>query len=222
MSRRKRIRLHLGCGSVRLPGWINVDRTPSPAIDLLLDLGSGLPIRRADLIFAEHFLEHLDPEAGLRLLRECRQVLGEDGILRLSTPNLDYVWATSYPSRWRALKTRRAAALVVPHEWRHDERAILDAFSLNRAFYGWGHRFLYNRATLDAALREAGFGAVRFFAYGESDHEALRGLERHERYTDLSDLPHILIAEASGRARPERANWPEEQYAELLRDLGVR
>jgi len=31
----------------------------------------------------------------LELMRECRRVL-RDGILRLSTPNLDWVWVTRY------------------------------------------------------------------------------------------------------------------------------
>lgn len=222
MNRQGRVRLHLGCGTVRLPGWINVDRSWQARADLLADLHRGLPLRRADLIFAEHFLEHLDPAAALSLLEACRRVLSDDGVLRLSTPDLDYVWASSYPSRWRALTTRRSAALIVPDEWPHDLEAVRDAFALNKAFHGWGHRFLYNRATLEAALRRAGFAAVDFLAYGESEHEELRGLERHERYPDLAGISHVLVAEATGRAAPEDAPWPAESFAELLRDLAIR
>jgi hypothetical protein len=71
---------------------------------------------------------------------------------------------------------------------------------MNRAFHGWGHQFLYNRATLAAALRSAGFAKTMFRTYGESDRPELRGLERHETWEDTPDLPHVLIVEAEGQA----------------------
>jgi len=40
---------------------------------------------------------------------------------------------------------------------------------------------------------------VRFYAYGESDTDSLRGLERHERDPDGPSSPHVLIAETRGR-----------------------
>ena len=71
--------------------------------------------------------------------------------------------------------------------------------ALNRAFRGWGHQFLYNRPMLQAALRNAGFGALSFCRYGESATPELSGLERHETWHDTPELPHVLIVEASGR-----------------------
>ena len=173
-------RLHVGCGTTRLNGWINVDRFTSPAVDYIIDIRYGLPFRELELIYAEHFLEHLSVEEAVRFLRECRRVLAPEGILRLTTPNLDWVWATHYG-------TGRSAGA-----------AVRDCFQLNKAFYAWGHRFLYNWDTLVALLGHAGFAAVDPAAYGESRHPALRGLERHERSADEPALPHILIAEASG------------------------
>jgi hypothetical protein len=74
---------------------------------------------------------------------------------------------------------------------------------LNRAFHGWGHQFLYNRPMLESAIRSAGFARASFFRYGQSDTEELKGLERHETWQDTPDLPHVLIVEATGEARPE-------------------
>jgi hypothetical protein len=70
---------------------------------------------------------------------------------------------------------------------------------MNRAFHGWGHRFLYNRQALGAALVAAGFMAVSMHRYGESDVPELAGLERHEKSGDTAELPHVLIAQAKGR-----------------------
>ncbi|MEO1367171.1 MAG: hypothetical protein AAFX50_08330, partial [Acidobacteriota bacterium] len=126
----------------------------------------------------EHFLEHLPVAAALDFLVECRRVLAPGGWLRLSTPNLDWVWRHVY--RPEASEAERA----------------LGGLHANRAFYGWQHRFLWNRPLLERALGGAGFGDVRFCRWGESSIEAFRGVEQHETYPDTDDVPHVLIAEA--------------------------
>ena len=208
-------RLHLGCGTVILPGWINIDAQAFPYVDRVLDVRRGLPFEDVEVIFSEHFLEHFDLDDGLALLRECRRVLREDGVLRLTTPNLDWVWATSYATRWRAESPTRAT--IDASEWPHDASAARDCLALNRAFRAWGHRFLYNRAMLEEALRSAGFARIEWCAYGESAHEALRNLERHEQSPDTPALPHLLIVEASGCA--DQAS--QIDVADYLRDLRV-
>jgi predicted SAM-dependent methyltransferase len=178
-------RLHIGCGQQSIPGWINIDNQGLPGVDQVLDVRRGLPFRGVTAIYAEHFLEHLSLDEGLAFLRECRRVLGADGTLRLSTPNLDWVIVTHY------------------HGWSiPDEEARLDCVRINRAFHGWGHQFLYNRSMLSSALLAAGFERVVPCRYGESPTPELSGLERHETWQDTPDLPHVLIAEASGQGAP--------------------
>lgn len=177
-------KLHVGCGPQILPGWINVDNQRYPGVDRVLDVTRGLPFTNLRYIFAEHFIEHLAYDDGLAFMGECRRALAGDGVLRLSTPNLDWVWVTHYHFR----------------EWSAPHEAVRDCFALNKAFRGWGHQFLYNFTTLSETLRAAGFADVVSVGYGESGHADLRGLERHEKYPDAPDLPHIVIVEASGRA----------------------
>ena len=55
-------RLHVGCGSLILPGWINVDLESQPGVDHVLDVRRGLPFGNLRYVFAEHFLEHLTDE----------------------------------------------------------------------------------------------------------------------------------------------------------------
>ena len=130
-------------------------------------------------------------------------MLTPDGVLRLSTPSLDWVLTTHY--RWRDVT--------------EDDRR-LDCVRLNRAFHGWGHQFLYNAPMLSSALRAAGFALVRFRRYGESDLPELSGLERHETWQDTPELPHVLIAEASGVG--EREPIPEELIQQLRDGLEAR
>ncbi|MEO8431428.1 MAG: methyltransferase domain-containing protein [Acidobacteriota bacterium] len=198
------VRLHVGCGQEAISGWVNIDNKALPGVDRVLDVTSGLPFEDVRSIYAEHFLEHLSFDDGLIFLRECRRVLRDDGVLRLSTPNLDWVYLTHY-------RVGR---------WTDDEQPLLDCFQMNRAFHGWGHRFLYNAPMLDAALRAAGFATVRLHRYGESGMAELRGLERHQTWEDTPELPHVIVAEAEGRAgaRP----IPEKWLAEFREAVSIR
>jgi len=179
------VRLHIGCGQQSLPGWINIDNQGLPGVDQVLDVRRGLPFSGVATIYAEHFLEHLALDDGLAFLAECRRVLLPDGVLRLSTPNLDWVMLTHY---------RGPGAL--PDDARED------CFRINRAFHGWGHQFLYNATTLESVLAAAGFARADRCSYGRSERPELAGLERHETWEDTPDLPHVLVVEAWGAAAP--------------------
>lgn len=93
--------LHIGCGNVRLEGWWNIDVSPSAAVDQVLDVRQGLPFRELRFIFSEHFLEHLEITDALQFLGRCRGALAPDGVLRITTPNLDWTMLTHYRfGRW--------------------------------------------------------------------------------------------------------------------------
>jgi predicted SAM-dependent methyltransferase len=196
-------RLHVGSGPVELSGWTNVDIVPYPGVHVVCDVRAGLPFKSVELMFAEHFIEHLRLADGLRFLRECRRTLAPDGTLRLSTPNLDWVWLTHYKP---------------PSELTADEE-LFGCLEINRAFHGWGHQFLYNRHTLTRALLCAGFGNVVERAYGESAIPELRGLERHERHADRPSAPSVLVFEASGRGGGDAVF--ERSLEPYIRDAAV-
>lgn len=177
-------KLHIGCGDEAIEGWVNIDSAPYPAVDVVQDVTKVIPFAACSFLFAEHFIEHLSLADARRFLALCRHALAPEGVLRLTTPNLDWVHATQYR----------------PAAWAGAGDAVADCLRLNRSFYGWGHRFLYNRDTLTGLLREAGFAAVEPCLRGESRHAELRRLERHEIYEDSPELPHILILEARGRS----------------------
>ncbi|MGH9456069.1 MAG: class I SAM-dependent methyltransferase, partial [Thermoanaerobaculia bacterium] len=183
------VKLHIGSGTVALDGWVNVDLEEHPGVDRVLDVRRGLPFDGVSRIFAEHFIEHLTLAEGLQFLGECRRVLAEGGVLRLSTPNLDWVWLSHY---------RRPGTLA-------SDEAILGCLELNRAFHGWGHRFLYNGPMLESALGASGFARVEPRGYGESPVADLRGLERHEISPPFEGVESLLIVEASGVATADPA-----------------
>jgi predicted SAM-dependent methyltransferase len=180
------VRLHIGSGPISLPGWTNIDIAPWPGVDLVFDIKTPWPFADVDFIFAEHFIEHLTLLEGHNFLLACRAALRPAGVLRLSTPNLDWVWLTHYK---------------LPSELSAAEQ-MLRCLEMNRAFHGWGHQFLYNQRMLELSLRAAGFAHVEPQEYGQSSHEELRGLERHERHVDHSGAPSLVIVDASGIGEP--------------------
>lgn len=197
------IRLHIGSGSHHLDGWINIDNLNYPGVDRVLDVRRGLPFKNVQCIYAEHFLEHLTLPEGLAFLAACRGALRADGVLRLSTPNLDWVWATHY---------------VVDGNRDRQER-LADCFRANRAFRGWGHQFLYNEAMVAGSLRASGFADIETCRYGSSRHPFLVGVEGHETYEDTATMPHVIVVEASGTCPP--SPLPQELIGEYLRDVAV-
>lgn len=186
-------RLHVGAGNRRLPGWINVDLLPLPGVDVVADVTEGLRFSGVEAIFAEHFIEHLRLDKAIDFLVEAHRVLGDGAWMRLSTPNLDWVWLTQYNLRAKP------------------EAKIDFALRLNRAFHAWGHQFLWNRDLLARALAAAGFAELTWCGYGDSPRPLFRGLERHETYDDSPETPHVLIVEAR-KAAPQ-----PEALAELRR-----
>ncbi|MDR1276775.1 MAG: glycosyltransferase [Candidatus Accumulibacter sp.] len=167
------LRLHLGCGSRILPGFVNIDAIPG--VDLQIDVRKGLPFPDAscDTVFSEHFIEHLDRREGLRLLREVRRVLKTGGILRLATPGLEGTVAAYQSNRLH----EGFAAFGLPWVKTRCE-------ALNVAMREWGHKFVYDEEELRRVAEIAGFTFTERCRIGESTHEALRNLE----YRAESDL----------------------------------
>ncbi len=180
------LKLHIGCGTETLDGWVNLDIQKLPEVDVAIDIRAGLPFNNAQFVFAEHFLEHLDIDAALDFLLDVHRSLGEGGWLRLSTPNLDWVWGTVYGGE-RADHNQHLAAVI----------------NTNRAFYGWRHRFIWDRVFLEHALAACGYNEIRPCRYQESSISELSGLERHAKSPDTDEIPHVLVFEArKGPAQP--------------------
>jgi len=173
-------RLHLGAGPNRLDGWLNTDFYPRGADAVFLDVSKPFPLPDGciDYVYSEHMIEHLDLAEARHMLRECRRVLRPDGKIRIATPGLEAMVALYGPDRsedqehylaWIAERCYPGAGLDGP------------CLAFNSLFLSWGHRFVFDRATLRHLLETEGFSDVRDYPVGQSDAPILRGLERHGR-----------------------------------------
>lgn len=92
------MKLHLGCGDIRLDGWVNVDARKTAAVDRVCDLtdlsgvcGEG----EADAVYACHVLEHFGfngvQPAAIDVLTHWVSRLRAGGQCFISVPDLQSV-----------------------------------------------------------------------------------------------------------------------------------
>lgn len=166
-------RLHLACGNHLLNGWANIDIDGPPGT-VRLDLTRPLPVATGsiDLVFCEHFIEHIDRPEAEHLAGEIVRVLRPGGRFRLSTPDLNVL-----------VEHFRARRLDTWHDvgWAPSSACQL----LNEGMHSWGHRFVYDKDELEALLRGAGFAIVGRAQHGLSDIPELCGLECRPDHGEL-------------------------------------
>jgi len=85
-GRKKPVKIHVGCGGNILEGF---DNTDFDKVDITKPLPWGDNI--ADLIFAEHVVEHINIQQALGFFSECYRVLKPGGILRVCVPQLNRI-----------------------------------------------------------------------------------------------------------------------------------
>ena len=89
MSVNQSVKLHLGCGTNKLPGWVNIDSVAGCRPDRVLDLTQPLPYpdQSVDEILAEDLLEHFDKYLRYVVFGEWARVLKVGGKITLQVPN---------------------------------------------------------------------------------------------------------------------------------------
>lgn len=173
LKRRGKIKLNVGCGTDYKKGWINIDNNSDNNIkklDLNWDLRKPLPFpdESVDLIFNEHFLEHLTVKEGVRANKEFRRLLKPGGILRIATPDLENV-VNNYLhvplSEDTVIRDYHFDFVKTPAEW------------INMSFSWWGHKWLYDWEEISRRLNEAGFTKIKRQKILKSSYPELRNLE---------------------------------------------
>jgi len=167
LSRKKNLKLHLGCGVDIKQGWLNVDLRVGGVVAASLppdtqfishDLRLGLPLHNASCIYvySSHCLEHLDAAHGIQLLRDVHRVLQPEGKLRLALPDFRSLFA-AYLRKDEAFFKVMEAGVAVPRF----ANARCWADYVNYAAYQFGeHRAIYDEENLALVLAEAGFRRI--------------------------------------------------------------
>lgn len=150
-------KLHFGCGSRKVDGWLNVDLAGS---DFNLDLSAGyLPWKDNAFVFAvsQHVVEHLELTSELiPLLKEIQRTLKPGGEIWLSTPDMEKIC--------RAYLAGQMGDMIADRNAREPDWELGDippTQMVNVLFHQNGeHKNLFDFTLLKWALERSGFEQV--------------------------------------------------------------
>lgn len=141
----KEVLLHIGCGKIDSPEFINIDAQPYAHVHVVTDDIRRLPgfaDGTVDLVYMCHVLEHMRAPDVEAVLLEMKRMLKVGGVLRLSVPDFD-----------RLLAVYRAAG--------EDLGAIHTQLMGGQDSPYNVHYCAFNHRSLSALLQKAGFTGMR-------------------------------------------------------------
>jgi predicted SAM-dependent methyltransferase len=148
------VRLNIGSGDLpmRMAGWLNVDESPYPGVDLVLRV-PPLPWESGTVseIYAGHFLEHLERPEASTFLDECFRALVPGGRVGIMVPDTRevmrrYIVDEPAPMEWPAGRMRDLRDL--------DEMSEAIIYSTMQPSH---HQWCWDKFTLSRAMSRAGF-----------------------------------------------------------------
>ncbi|HVO59510.1 MAG TPA: methyltransferase domain-containing protein [Terriglobales bacterium] len=186
------VKVNIGCGLSGVPGWYNLDNSPTIALSRLPfgprlfktppwppdvrrhDVTKGLPFASGSVayIYSSHTFEHFTYEQSLALAEECFRVLQPGGILRVVVPDLK----------------------LIVRSYLHDESAMashnfLQRLCLNRGIRdllhpGANHSQMFDNRSLCHLLQAAGFSRPAVCQFRGSAIPEIERIEGEERRSE--------------------------------------
>lgn len=138
------VNLHLGCGSVNHPNFINIDGFPASHIHYVREIDDLSPFQdnSIDLIYACHCLEHFSFLKVPNVIAEWFRVIKKNGILRLSVPDFDQL-ITIYSENDKDIDTI-VGMLMGGQDYKYNF-----------------HQTAFTKKKLESLLLNAGFNEIR-------------------------------------------------------------
>jgi SAM-dependent methyltransferase len=183
------IKINIGSGLSGIPGWHNLDNSPTvtlsriPVLNRLLktpawppdvqryDVRKGLrfPDESVRYIYSSHTFEHFTPAEALAVAKECFRVLAPQGVLRIVVPDLELI-AREYLADSSPLAAQ----------------TFLSRLSLNHSFHdvihpGSNHSQMFDGKSLVQLFREARFDRPAVSSFGKSAIPEIDQLELEVR-----------------------------------------
>lgn len=193
MAGASEIRLNIGCGTAGIPGWVNIDNSPSillsrlpfgkqifqtpnwPSDVLRADVRKRIPFPNTSVscVYSSHTFEHFTYEESRAVASECFRVLKPGGILRIVVPDLeilvrDYLDGQSDP--------------LASHKF--ISRLLLKASIREIVHAGAHHKQMFDERSLAHMLREAGFVRPERRSFGSSRIVGIKEIELESRRSE--------------------------------------
>jgi len=180
-------KLHIGCGSCIMEGWLNTDICSYSSEVHYLDAGKSYPFldNIFDYIYSEHLFEHLELSQAVNMLKESFRILKPGGRMRLSMPDFHFLMNLyQHPDKecnrqyleWSYGLFGQGNLEVTEEDY--------PVHVINNFFHLWGHRFIHTPEYLTRMASNTGFQNIRKYPVGVSDTLAFKDIEQH-----LSNIP---------------------------------
>lgn len=160
------LKLNLGCGDKKIPGFINIDIRLEVCPDAVMDVFilSAIRDNSIDLIYACHILEHARRGLEIEILRSWYRLLKPGGMLRIAVPDFD---------------------AINKHYCEYGDLNILLGLLYGRQDHDYNVHFrCWDEQTLTSALLDIGFILVYRYDWRETEHAMI------DDYSQ-SFLPHM-------------------------------
>jgi predicted SAM-dependent methyltransferase len=161
------ILVNLACGWHVVPGWVNLDISPTRPGVIYYDAHKPMPFESHSVshIHSEHFLEHLEYRHALGLLRECHRVLRPGGTLRLIVPDAEKYFR-AYVENDQAFFQASRMLGDPPEPFETRAQIINQMFRMANA-----HKFAWDFETLELVLSRIGFSAIARSSAHDTPHD---------------------------------------------------
>lgn len=166
-------KVHYGCGSTILDGWLNVDlHDCDDERYLKVNLLERHPFDdySVEYGFSEDMLEHLTQAESIFFLSEVHRSLVRGGVLRLSFPGLEGVLKRHYS----------------PAQGAQIRKGELEAYCY------WDHIHFYSKEELTTVAQHLGFSSISFVDFGKSSFPDLVGLDTRTHQIGLNTYAQLI------------------------------
>ena len=160
------MKLHLGCATKALNGFINVDIRDMPGVDMIDDISRLKKFldESADLIYVSHVLEHFGRREYKEVLKRWHAVLKDGGVLRIAVPDFEK---------------------IVEHYNENHDLELLRGFLYGGQNYAQNYHYCtWDFETLSKDLISVGFKEVRKYEWKDTEHSYMDDFSQ-------SYLPHM-------------------------------
>jgi ubiquinone/menaquinone biosynthesis C-methylase UbiE len=159
-------KLHLGCGSKRINGFINIDVREDESVDLVDDIKylDKFELNSASLIYSSHVLEHFGRKEYKDVLKRWYDVLEPNGVLRIAVPDLEQV--INHYNLFKNIEILRGFLYGG------------QTYTQNYHYCGWDFN------SLQKDLLDIGFKSIKRYDWRETEHNDIDDFSQ-------SYLPHM-------------------------------
>ena len=181
--------LAIGCGQTQLSGWLCTDI--SWRARYYLDVLTPWPLQPGSVsrVYGDNMIEHFKFDQAREVLISSHKALAPGGRIRLATPDVGriaHMYLHDPVLTEEVLARHRRVGYLAPNP--------VDILRVTFCESGHHLGYLFDFASLDALLREVGFGSIIRCEVGQSLDGSFVGLESR---TGKAEAATMLVVEAT-------------------------